>query len=267
MTYISGPERIARHEMNVLAALKHECLRFETLYRVPSRLSDSACPPASFGLSKLSTPNYVIPQLRSPHVHNELNRLASYALQFDTLYHEIKVPASKPEFLVPRRSRRAVHDEQTRTDAELTELNRLARLVEMSHDQAPIYPTYTPISRVHQTFDSKLRYGKGMPSPIDSRLRKKLNLNPDTLFKNAFPGFTPPKVTLVNCLPTIEKKTFTTLLEYKLAPLANYSIPNTPRRTSPVSSYNGLTPSFVTSSVPRLPPPLHKRRNKDRKNL
>jgi hypothetical protein len=203
----------SRSTKNVLNRLAHEAIQFNTIYRVPARTN--TCPPASRNAFSVLTVE-VTPR-PSRALHNELNSLASQLLQFGTLYHEIRIPVGpKPHgFLSPRPSK-AVEQKQKQTDLEaLHELNRLARLVELSSrhtTEPPVYPVYTPLAyHVHD-----YNYGKGAPAPVADKLRSHLKLSPKHDFSSAFPNTTIPKFRFVSGSPRFEKSEFNTLLKLKL---------------------------------------------------
>jgi hypothetical protein len=203
-------------EMKTLSRLAHQANRFAVLdrplYIVPARTN--LCPPSSKGLEKCNPP-VASPTPRAPSVHTELNRLASYALQFGFVYPENKDFFLQKEFLVLRPSK-AVEQKQKDTDiACLKELNRLARLVELSSSRdkmPPVYPVFTPAYEFRQ----KNQYGKNFTSPFAFRLRKELKLLPSQSFQDAFPNTSVPKIEMLANRPIVLKEKFSALLKLKL---------------------------------------------------
>jgi hypothetical protein len=182
------------------------------VYIVPSRVQ--SCPPISQCLlsdSLLKQEN----TKRSPQIHTELNRLASFANQFDFIYPDTRglFDLRLKDFLVVKHSYAATQKKEASDKACLKELNRLARIVELSKDTScPIYPCYTPPHYV----DSRRRrlYSKGFPSVFDSRLKHELKL--DSTFAKAFPKTTIPKCTFSKGHPVFAKADFNVLLFAKL---------------------------------------------------
>lgn len=188
-----------------LNQLAHEARSFGSIYRVPARTN--LCPPASVNVSASQRP---LPQ--APSVVNSLNRIASDVLQFGFVYPDTRIlfTEKKPDFLVRRRI-----EPETPDISGLKELNRLARLVELSsksETQPPIYPVWTPSSpgvRTHQ-------YGKGFPCPFTQKLRSHLKLSREHTFAQAFPRTTVPKSFSVLGQKKLLKHEFNLLLVPKL---------------------------------------------------
>jgi len=176
---------------------------------VPARTN--LAPPLSIGLVAPIVPR---PKVETPRaLHNVLNSLASELLQFDTLYHEIRIPPSRPEFLVRRLSPAKAKEAKVEDSACLKELNRLARLAELAPRADNIaYPIYTPLAyHVHD-----YNYGKGFTSPVATKLRSHLKLSSDNVFEDAFPKTTRPRPVFHKGHPRFVKEEFSRLLTSKL---------------------------------------------------
>jgi hypothetical protein len=200
--------------INQLAAFAN---RFECLYICPSRTNK--CPPISLGLTKEDTPVTPSSPSKAPSVHNELNRLASKTLQFGFIYPDTRdiFHSRDRSFFVSRSSKRQVMETQQADLACLKELNRLAKIVEVSKlgSQTPIYPAYqSKLSSFGRC--ARKNYGsRNFPNPYETNLRHRLNLNKETRFIDAFPATSTPKVEVLNGAPIIEKTRFNQLLALK----------------------------------------------------
>jgi len=174
-----SPSSVSIKELNRVA---HYVSQFGSPYIVPARTN--LCPPASYGTSVAPKPRS---SPRPPQIHNELNRLASFVTQFDSVYLEVRIPATCPDFLIARKN---VSETEKQNLSHLKELNRLARLVELSHcPMTPVYPCYTPLA--YQVHD--YNYGKGLTSPVASKLRDHLKLSASNNFNDAFPHSDKPR--------------------------------------------------------------------------
>jgi hypothetical protein len=182
------------------------------VYIVPSRVK--SCSPISQCLLSDSSPKQENTK-RLPQIHTELYRLESFAAQFDFVYPDTRglFDLRHKDFLVVKHSVAATQKKEASDKACLKELNRLARIVELSKDTSClIYPCYTPPHLV----DSRRRrlYSKCFPSVFDSRLKHELKL--DSTFAKAFPKTTIPKCTFTKGHPVFAKADFNALLFTKL---------------------------------------------------
>jgi hypothetical protein len=199
-------------DMKILARLAHMQRQFDSLYLVPARTN--LCPPMSYGLT---LPSPVAPVCSTPSAtHNVLNRYASYVSQFDFGYPDTRdlfQEMFSHSFLTVRS--RAPETE----DTSLKELNRLARLAEMTSDNFDIYPVYQPATYAH-LIDCRRKYGsKSFPNPFLSKLRSSIHLNEDSTFVKAFPKTQTPKVSLSFGQPKIDSAQFASLFRFKTAQL------------------------------------------------
>jgi hypothetical protein len=167
-------------------------------------------------------------------IHNELLSYVDLVNRCDTLYmYQQTTPdmfgPKRHSFFVKRRSPAVLRKEESVTLVLLKELNSMARATEMSSGQYDPYPCYTP-KHYAPNLSNRLRYGKGFSSPFIYMLRKKLNLQKDSSFNQAFPATANPRVTMHLGQPKIEKSVFNSLLEYKLsASRAYFHIQHTPK--------------------------------------
>jgi hypothetical protein len=203
--------------MKDLNRLASEAQQFETIYRIPARRKPS--PPTSYGLLTPVSPP--VSNIRAPSVPTILNRLASDALQFGFVYPDTRdlFSTRRPDFLTVRLP--TVRTWTPNDSACLKELNRLARLVELTpHPRVPIYPSFTTIT---STFDvnsrnlyTKIGSKAHASNPFSDKLRAKLHLKNDERFIDAFPKTTPPQVELLNGAPIIDRTVFNSLLRIKM---------------------------------------------------
>jgi hypothetical protein len=225
--------------IKTLRRLAHQANRFSVLenfvYIVPSKTS--SCPPASLGLVS-EAPAPTKPK-RAPSDHTILNRLASSVVQFDLVYPDtrdfFRESFLSSEFLVTRTSSARQEKEKEENIASLKELNRLARIVELSGPSTcpEFYPVYTPPAYAHTR---RGLYSKNFPSPFDFRLKRELKL--DSTVERAFPKTTIVKPKFINGHPRFERAFFTSsLLAPKLAEARRFYKTNTtpaalPRRVT-----------------------------------
>jgi hypothetical protein len=265
-----SPRSVTRTpEMKTLDRIAHEALQFGTLYHSPlHRVNEYTAPAARESPLKVTSlpasetsPRYITPA--SPTA--ALNRAAHELLQFGSLY---IVPSRT---LFPGHSPRKVTSTVTVDRSDLNELNRLAKLVELSSasrcPQPDLYPKYTP------RYDLTVRRNQ-------LHLLTKLRMLGD--FASAFPKTSPPKVTFFSGQPRIEPTLFNSMLKSKLsqtrsvlgltstpvgAPalicshlnklLSSLVKTKAPKRTANVRPQNARRTqlSFVPASQPELAPP------------
>jgi hypothetical protein len=162
----------------------------------------------------------------APSVHNVLNQIAAEMQQFGTLYHEMPSPPSPPGFLKSRLTPRTIKENKDKDTSSLKELNRLARLFEITSQSCddkmlPIYPSLLPKHRVCP-YDRKKLYSKDFPCPFAHALRKHLKLQSSSSFVKAFPQTAKPKITLINGFPSLDKDVFSRLLHLKCSIAMEY---------------------------------------------
>lgn len=202
--------------MKTVRSLVHQVNRFAILatplYIVPARTN--TCPTPSHGLTLPSKPS---PAPRLPSAHTTLNILAPEVLKFGLVYPDTRdIFHQKKTFLFVRKSPSAQIEQKDQDLACLKELNRLARLVELTSSHkisTPIYPSYNPISYHFQGY----RYGhKNLLSPVAHKLRTALKLTDTDTFASAFPATSIPKIKMLLNRPRIDKEIFSSLLVTKL---------------------------------------------------
>lgn len=207
--------------LNVIAhsALQFGTLYFDVLHRVP-----------------IATPIYRAPVLTRPvrerSTCNVLSSIIDELNRFGSLY---RTP-SRASF--PGHSRYvAASPNVPTTQSDLHELNRLARLVELSHDNCSVYPTFTPAHDMEYI-------------PNQKSIRRLLNLGPKTTFVSAFPGTTVPKIVLFSGQPRIDRALYNDLLAAKLsAARSMLGINHTPKGlTSLVVSWINSCLCFTASA-------------------
>jgi hypothetical protein len=238
-------------QLRVLASFANRFQVLDTpLYIAPARTN--LCPPASINESRTVTIPVARKSTPPRATHNLLNAFATEVQQFGTLYHETRIPVGpiRRDFFVLRPSTAAVQRQKTQDSETLKELNRLARLFELSGIRdCPLYHSYTP--PCYASPHSKGKYTKGFSSPFDHVLRKKLNLT--SSFASAFPKTTIPKPTFLKGHPVFERSTFNSLLAIKLAEARSvYHINHTPKHL-PRLITSWICALFVPSTTPSAP--------------
>jgi len=259
-------------EMKPLSQLAHQARQFDRIYFGVFSCSYSPSPFVSHSprttADDLPAPSYDVSRVVRPRVckeaadHNVLNRLASDVLQFGFVYPTLNIPVGpRPhEFLVRRASPALVQREQKEDIASLTELNRLARLVELSHGQAELYPSFTPaysfltIPKKRLSFDTV--------DMVTFKLRIHLRLDDKSSFEQCFPATRRPRVTMSLGSPSIDRSVFNHLLASKLASARSwFKTPHTPKGVpSLVTSW--INKLLCRSFAPRVPNPATKKSNK-----
>jgi hypothetical protein len=239
MSHQQQQTSLSKLELKTLNRLAHQLNQFGSLYIVPARVT--SCPPSSDCLRR---PQQASKPKRLPSAHTELNRLASFVTQFGFVYPETRIPATKPDFLKTITVRKETGTEDL---ACLKELNRLARLVELtskSTKDCPVYPVYQPLA--YQVHD--YRYGKGLSSPVASKLRDHLKLSASNNFVDAFPATTKPRlISMTLGSPRYNKEDFNRLLTLKLDQArAYFKLNHTP------SCYPRLVTSWIISLLVNL---------------
>jgi hypothetical protein len=243
----------ARSLQNVLNRIAYEALRFRTLYQ------EQKYDPVRKNRSFLNVTRKDVPRpvpVESPPVRTrvldpelaslrELNRLAHV---FQDKRHTFEI---YPDYRVPVQSvsLKVVHHPPTR--AEMAELNRLARLVEL------LPPTVSPL---HNSLPTLLDSSDKVCS---SHIRALLRLRKQDKFHHAFPTTQIPPVSKVFGQPRVDKEFFNRCLSSKLSQLrSTYHVSKTPRGFAPlVSSWiNCMLSVYHESKLP-----LHVRQSKARK--
>jgi hypothetical protein len=263
-------------DMKLLNRIGDYANRFSTLYICPSRQMkkgssqdtdlESHFPGHSYG-TMLSVPKKKASKpLRPPAIHNVLNAYAYNVLKFDSHYMYVQTTPDmfgpkNHSFLVRRKTFARMQEDQAQDKVCLKELNRLARLFEMSSGQAEIYPCYTPRHYAPTILD-RVRYGKGFSSPFLHKLRTWLNLNPGATFVKAFPCTAKPRVIMHLGMPKLDKDVFNSLLEYKSSQIRSYfHIQHTPMYLVRhlVHWINSVLRTFCSRSTPATPKPRGKK--------
>jgi hypothetical protein len=181
-----------------LGRLQSLAQRFGVVYHQPlvRNCSPSGPPPISRCL--------VVPRVSSRRPTSprsdlkECLHLAHEALQFGSIY---RTPSRAPYVGSSPRPRRRTPRDAWNDYLCTNEVNRLARLCELSSDVTGFYPVYTP----HYDLTVK-----------SNRLRLRSLLSLDADFAAAFPGTSLPRPRLFSGLPRVSRETFSFLLKTKL---------------------------------------------------
>jgi hypothetical protein len=238
-------------DMRTLNASAAFVNRFSQLYIVPSR---SVFPGHSSRTCDVPRPKKTVPSkvtYSRPREEPSLSKLAHLATRADfEIYSELRLPASS---FGPRRSteffvRRNVHTPASShsIDADcLTELNRLARLVEMTSKSCRNVPIYGEAP----TLSSTLAWSHASQQCVAGILGFTTRSNPAirSEFDATFPKTDRPNITFVSGQPRITKEKFLELFKSKMSELRSRLGTN----TSPKGS-SSLISSWINCSLSTL---------------
>ena len=229
--------------MNSLAS---EFQQFGCIYhRVFSRAKFPGCSPRPVVQPKAPRRSRSTITFSEPKPTMSLNQIAHLATRSDfEVYPEIKL---SPDMFGPRPHNLLV-SRQVQTAAsiersELDELNRLARLVEMTSSRIPDVPVYASAPRISESLAHNKLYQQIIAGLLSFTSAKNPSVRND--FSVTFPA---TKVVISHCLgqPKIERQIFNSLLASKMSELRSRLGIN----FSPVGSIN-LVSSWINMSLKR----------------
>jgi hypothetical protein len=187
--------------MKELNRAAHHFQRFDTLYFQCLVRVDHMSAPLSQGLLRDIPSRRRAPQIDSET--SELCRLAHDVSQFGFVYPEVFTREAFPGHSSGVSDTPALTSNTTENLSTLKELNRMARLVELSSDRMELYPVYkTSYDFADPYFSKSIAYATGL-------------LKGD--FATAFPKTAFPSVSYFSGQPRISRDIFNALLSSKLS--------------------------------------------------
>lgn len=220
-------------DLRLLNRIASEALRFGTLYQSPLLKKSSfigSSPRPTVVVHRPSPSNRAI-VFSDARPQPSLNQLAHLATRSDfDVYPQLRLPASS---FGPRRSNnflvtRKVHTSEGIDSASLHELNRMARLVELTSDRIPAVPIYFKTPTLSESFASGNRVSHMVAAALLGFTTKSGVVVND--FDAVFPATRRPPVSMFSGQPRVPKETFNELLSSKCSALrSKLGVSSTPK--------------------------------------
>jgi hypothetical protein len=242
-------------DMRTLNASVAEINRFDKLYRVPSRSSFPGSSPKPSVQVRRPRRSEDIVVFSSPREIPSLSKLAHFATRADfEIYPELRLSAShfgprRVEFFVRRNVHTPASSPSSDADC-LTELNRLARLVEMTSKSCRNVPIYGEAP----TLSGSIAWSRTSQQCVAGILGFTTRSNPAirSEFDAIFPKTDRPRVEYVSGSPRIPKERFLDLFKSKMSELrSRLGIQSSPSGSSSlISSWINCSLSLLRTKKP-----------------